>query len=88
LSAGQSHAVPAEETIVTMRTRKLVGTVVLLIFIIIYSLLAMMAAIVLQVNANKFTEVVYYIVAGLAWLPPAAWIIWWMQRPDQPRFKG
>jgi len=88
LDAGQSHAVAAEETIVTMRTRKLVGTVVLLIFIIIYSLLAMTAAIVLQVNANKFTEAVYYIVAGLAWLPPAAWIIRWMQRPDQPRFKG
>lgn len=70
---------------VTMRTRKLVGTVLLLLFIVVYSLLAMVAAIVLQVNASKFVEVIYYIVAGLAWLPPAAWLIWWMQRPDAPR---
>ncbi len=67
-----------------MRTRKLVGTIVLLVFLILYAFLAMMAAIVLQVRANKFVEVLYYFVAGLAWLPPAAWVIWWMQKPDKP----
>ena len=69
----------------TMRARKLVGTVLLLIFIVIYAFIAMMAAIALQVNASKIVEVIYYFVAGLAWLPPAAWIIWWMQRPDAPK---
>ena len=68
-----------------MRTRKLVGTILLLVFITIYSLLALAAAIVLQVNASKLVEVIYYIVAGLAWLPPAAWLIWWMQRADTPQ---
>lgn len=69
----------------TMRMRKLVGTIVLLVFIILYAFAAMLAAIVLQVNGSKLVEVVYYFVAGLAWLPPAAFIIWWMQRPDPPR---
>ncbi|HUS95337.1 MAG TPA: DUF2842 domain-containing protein [Hyphomicrobiaceae bacterium] len=64
--------------------RKLAGTVILLVFIIVYSLLAMAVAMVLQVRANKIAEVAYYVVAGLAWLPPAMWIIWWMQKPDRP----
>lgn len=72
----------------TMRMRKLVGTIVLLVFIVIYAFAAMFVAIVLQVNASKLVEVIYYFVAGLAWLPPAALVIWWMQRPDSPRPKG
>lgn len=68
-----------------MRTRKLLGTIILLVFIIIYALLAMMAAIVLQVQGSKLVEVIYYFVAGLAWLPPAGLVIWWMQQPDPPK---
>jgi hypothetical protein len=42
----------------------------------------MMVAIVLQVNASPLVEVIYYVVAGLAWVIPAGAIIWWMQKPD------
>lgn len=67
----------------TIRTRKLVGTVVLMLFLAIYALLAMAAAIVLQVNqASKLTELGYYVVAGLIWVVPAGAIISWMSRPD------
>lgn len=66
----------------TMRTRKLVGTLLLLAFLIVYALAAMMVAIVLQVNGSKLAEVVYYVVAGLLWVLPAGWLIKWMQRPD------
>ncbi len=64
----------------TLKTRKLVGTVALLLLVIVYAFLAMVAAIVLQVNATKTVEVLYYLVAGLLWVPPAAWIISWMHR--------
>jgi len=66
----------------TMRTRKLIGAVALLLLITVYSFAAMMVAIALQVNASKWVEVIYYIVAGLAWTVPAGAIIWWMQQPD------
>lgn len=66
----------------TMRTRKLIGAVALLVLITVYSLAAMMVAIALQVNASKWVEVLYYIIAGLAWTIPAGAIIWWMQQPD------
>jgi hypothetical protein len=63
-----------------MRTRKLLGTIALLVFVLVYSLAAMMVAIALQVNASKFVEMAYYVVAGLIWVIPAGAIIWWMQK--------
>jgi hypothetical protein len=66
----------------TLRTRKLVGAVALVVFLAVYALAAMMVAIVLQVSASKVVELVYYPLAGLLWLPPAMWLVKWMQRPD------
>ena len=44
----------------TMRTRKLVGTILLLGFVALYALAAMAAAIVLQVNASKTAELLLH----------------------------
>ena len=67
----------------TQRKRKLIGTIALLALIVVYALLALAVAIVLQVrDANKVAELIYYVVAGLLWVVPAAWLISWMQRPD------
>lgn len=66
----------------TQRMRKLAGTVALLVFLSVYALLAMAAAVILQVNATKVVELAYYIVAGLAWVIPAGAIVKWMQKPD------
>ncbi|MAI44536.1 MAG: DUF2842 domain-containing protein [Hyphomicrobiaceae bacterium TMED74] len=67
----------------TIRTRKFIGAIALLVLITVYSFAAMMVAIALQVNASKWVEVIYYIVAGLAWTIPAGAIIWWMQQLDE-----
>jgi Protein of unknown function (DUF2842) len=67
----------------TMRTRKLIGTVLLLVMITVYTLLAMIVAVALEVNTtSEWVELAYYAVAGLLWVVPAAWIIWWMSRDD------
>ena len=67
----------------TMRTRKLIGTALLLLLMISYSLLAVTVAVVLQMqSANKAVELVYYFVAGTLWVIPAGALIWWMQQPD------
>jgi hypothetical protein len=62
----------------TPRTRKLVGAIALLVFIAAYALLAMGAAIILQVNASRAAELTYYVIAGLLWVLPAGVIITWM----------
>lgn len=67
----------------TQRSRKLVGAIALLVMISIYALLALAAAIILQVhNANKLVELAYYLIAGLLWVIPAGILIKWMQKPD------
>ena len=68
----------------TLRVRKLIGTVLLFLLIGIYALAAMMVAAVLQVGGSKVAEVLFYVIAGLAWVLPAGWLIRWMQRPDPP----
>ena len=67
----------------TMRTRKLIGAILLIVYVIVYALVVSVVAGFLQVRSSKAIEVVFYVVGGLAWVPPAAWLIWWMQRPDR-----
>ena len=67
-----------------MRTRKLVGTVALLVFLATYAFVVTAAASFLQVSGSKVVELAYYIVGGLAWVVPAALLVRWMQKPDAP----
>ncbi len=66
----------------TIRTRKLLGTIALMVFLTAYAFVAMLVAAALQVNSSKWVEIAYYVIAGLAWVIPAGAIIWWMQKPD------
>ncbi|MFN0218275.1 MAG: DUF2842 domain-containing protein [Hyphomicrobium sp.] len=64
------------------RTRKFIGALLLFLLIGLYALLALAVAVVLQVhNANKVVELIYYVVAGLAWVLPAGALVKWMQKP-------
>lgn len=65
------------------RARKLIGAVILLVYLAVYSMLALAAAVILQVNTtSKFVELAFYVIAGLIWVVPAAWIISWMSRSE------
>lgn len=61
-------------------SRKLAGTLMLVAFIIVYVLLAMVVAAAVLPRAGGVLQFIYYAVAGLAWVPPAGWIISWMHR--------
>lgn len=67
-----------------MRVRKLIGLVLLLVLIVFYALLVMTVAVTSNVPENGVLEFFYYLVTGIAWVIPAAAIIYWMQRPDEP----
>ena len=66
------------------RSRKLIGAVALIAFVIVYALIA--AALAqsrpLQ-DAATVWRVVGYAVLGLAWTLPAGALIRWMERPDR-----
>ncbi len=65
----------------TPRTRKLVGTIALIVMITVYAFAALAVAVVLQVsNINKAGELAFYVIAGLLWVLPAGILIMWMQK--------
>jgi Protein of unknown function (DUF2842) len=66
----------------SMRTRKFVGTIALLVLVAVWGLLAMALAQSVLTDINGFVAAIYYIVAGLGWVLPAMPLISWMARPD------
>jgi uncharacterized membrane protein YjfL (UPF0719 family) len=74
IAAGDKIAMP-------IRTRKLIGTIVLILFLAVYCLIAMVGATSAVINGNTALELAYFIAAGLLWVIPAGLLIKWMQRP-------
>ncbi|WP_201864461.1 DUF2842 domain-containing protein [Microvirga soli] len=66
------------------RTRKLIGTVVMLAFIFFYALFAMAVAEGRISEAPKLIQTLAYIVLGLIWIVPLMPLIRWMAKPDNP----
>lgn len=64
------------------RTRKLIGTVALLIFLALYAWAAAAIGAGRITLAPHWVQLAYFLTAGLAWVIPAGLLIRWMQRPD------
>ena len=69
----------------SIRTRKLIGTVALLVLVSVWGLLPMALAQSVLTDINGFVAAIYYVVAGLGWVLPAMPLIKWMAKPDPPR---
>ena len=66
-----------------VRLKKLIGTVVILIWIIMYSLIAMKLAVTVLPGAHWVAQLAYYAFAGIAWIVPPGFLIAWMS--EEPR---
>jgi hypothetical protein len=64
-----------------IRTRKLLGTVLLLVLVAIWSLLGMSIAQLPWLADSRLAQAVFYVVVGLGWVLPAMPIVSWMARP-------
>ena len=65
------------------RIKKLIGTILTLIWLPIYALLAPAVAVHVLPKANWFVEFLYYAVAGTLWIVPIGLMLPWMHRePD------
>jgi len=65
-----------------IRTRKLIGTVGLLVLVTIWALLAMGVAQFALRAQSGVVVFLFYAVAGIGWVLPAMPLISWMSRPD------
>ncbi|MGJ3262043.1 MAG: DUF2842 domain-containing protein [Salinarimonas sp.] len=66
----------------TQRTRKLLGTILIILFVMIYGPLAMALAESRIMELPGLLQAVVYMVLGLAWVLPVLPLIKWMQKPD------
>jgi uncharacterized membrane protein YedE/YeeE len=66
----------------TIRTRKLFGTVALLVLVVVWSLTGMAVAQMPWLANSGLLQAIYYVVVGIGWVLPAMPIISWMARPD------
>jgi len=66
-----------------LRTRKAIGTISTVAFMIVYALIVGAIGGLLVVGRGIFLELPYYILAGLGWLPVVMVIIKWMSKPDK-----
>ena len=64
------------------RTRKLIGTIALLVFVGLYAWVAGTIGAGRITLAPAWAQFAYYLTAGLVWVVPAGLLIRWMQRPD------
>jgi hypothetical protein len=66
----------------TIRTRKFIGAIALLVLVVVWSLLGMAAAQMPVIAGSGWWQAIYYVVVGIGWVLPAMPIISWMAKPD------
>jgi hypothetical protein len=91
LRAPYSPALPARKprsgnelhiSVMTIRTRKFLGTIALLLLVAVWSLMGMTVAQMPWLADSGLLQAIYYVVAGIGWVLPAMPIISWMARPE------
>jgi hypothetical protein len=65
-----------------IRTRKLLGTVALLVLAAVWALMGMVVAQTPWLANSGLLQAVFYVVAGIGWVLPAMPVVSWMLRPD------
>jgi len=65
-----------------IRTRKLFGTIALLLLVVMWSLMGMTVAQTPWLANSGLWQAIFYVVAGIGWVVPAMPIVSWMSRPD------
>jgi predicted Co/Zn/Cd cation transporter (cation efflux family) len=63
------------------RRRKLIGTVLLVTLVSVYALVAMAVGSVTMADQGRLVQFAFFTIVGLGWVVPAAFIVWWMERP-------
>ena len=63
------------------RVRTLIGTIVILVFVCVYALVAMALAESRIVDAPKLVQTIAYFLLGIVWIIPVMPLIRWMEGP-------
>lgn len=64
-----------------VRTKKLIGSLLIVAMAILYALVATTIAASRLADAGGWVHLIYFLFTGLLWVVPAMFIISWMTRP-------
>ena len=65
------------------RLKSLIGTVLLIILVIVYAVVATMVAVAQLAQSGPLVHLAYFFFSGLLWVLPAMAIIKWMATPSK-----
>ena len=65
----------------TIRTRKFLGAIALLLLAAVWALTMMAVAQMPWLAISGWRQAIFYVVAGMGWVLPAMPIVSWMSRP-------
>jgi Protein of unknown function (DUF2842) len=65
-----------------IRTRKFLGIILTIVWMTVYTLVAMAIGANYVVGSGVIVELPFFILAGITWIPIEMVIIRWMSRPD------
>jgi sterol desaturase/sphingolipid hydroxylase (fatty acid hydroxylase superfamily) len=68
--------------VMTIRTRKFLGAIALLVLAAVWALTMMAVAQMPWLASSGWRQAIFYVVAGMGWVLPAMPIVTWMSRPD------
>ncbi|MFD2236003.1 DUF2842 domain-containing protein [Aureimonas populi] len=63
-----------------VRMKKLIGTIVLVLLVMIYAIFATAVASLYLGEASGLVHLLYFLFTGLIWIVPAMVLIRWMER--------
>ncbi|MBN9306375.1 MAG: DUF2842 domain-containing protein [Devosia sp.] len=64
------------------KTRKLWGTVAIIVLLIVYPLAIMQIYVTTMMDLPWWGAILVLCIAGLLWFYPASWVVRWMSKPD------
>lgn len=66
-----------------VRLKSLIGTVLLVLLVIVYALVATMVAVAQLAESSAIVHLIFFFLSGLLWVLPAMGIIKWMLTPPK-----
>lgn len=66
-----------------MRLKKLIGTVLLVVLVSVYAVVATLVAVAQLAESSPWVHMAYFLFTGLLWVLPAMLIIKWMATPSR-----
>ena len=68
-----------------IRLKKLIGTILLIVLVIVYALVATTVAAIRLAESGPFVHLAFFFLTGILWVLPAMGIIKWLMLPPRPK---